>query len=104
MDYYDAIRHIEQRWRTEWRAQQRATKVGLPGDDPDRPLAEPEAFALLGVAPGCKPEELTKAYRRTASQWHPDRLDSMAPELRDYATRRMTRINEAYQKLKSRAG
>jgi hypothetical protein len=29
-----------------------------------------------------------------------DKLDSMAPELREYATRRTVRINEAYQKVK----
>jgi preprotein translocase subunit Sec63 len=41
------------------------------------------------------------AYHRTVSHWHPDKLETMAPELRDYATRRMVRINEAYQMVKS---
>ena len=31
----------------------------------------------------------------------PDKLEPMAPELKDYATRQTQRINEAYQKLKS---
>jgi curved DNA-binding protein CbpA len=35
------------------------------------------------------------------SEWHPDKLDSMAPALRDYATRHTARINEAYQMVKS---
>jgi hypothetical protein len=103
MDYYDAVRLIRQRGRIGERARQRAARVGLPGDDPDRPLGEPEAFALLGVAQGCTPEELAGAYHLTMSQWHPDKLDSMAPELREYATRRTVRINEAYQKLKPTA-
>jgi DnaJ-class molecular chaperone len=75
----------------------------LPGDDPDRPLGEPEAFALLGVAAGCTAEELAHAYHLTMSQWHPDKLEMMAPELREYATRRTVRINEAYQKVKPTA-
>ncbi len=100
MDYYDAVRLIRQRGRIGERARQRTARVGLPGDDPDRPLGEPEAFALLGVAPGCTPNELADAYHRAVSQWHPDKLDSMAPELRDYATRHTARINEAYQKVK----
>jgi len=41
------------------------------------------------------------AYHLTRSQWHPDKLETMAPELKDYATRQTVRINEAYQKLKS---
>jgi DnaJ-domain-containing protein 1 len=101
MDYYDAVRLIRQRGRTEERAKQRAARVGLPGDDPDRPLGEPEAHALLGVAPGCTSEELAHAYHLTMSQWHPDKLELMAPELREYATRRTVRINEAYQLVKS---
>jgi curved DNA-binding protein CbpA len=37
------------------------------------------------------------------SQWHPDKLETMAPELKDYATRQTQRINEAYQMLKTTA-
>jgi hypothetical protein len=69
--YGDAVRIIRQRQRTAERAQQRAARVGLPGDDPDRPLGEAEALALLGVAPGCTSEELAHAYHLTMSQWHP---------------------------------
>jgi curved DNA-binding protein CbpA len=41
------------------------------------------------------------AYHRAVSQWHRVKLETMAPELKDYATRQTQRINEAYQKLKS---
>jgi len=99
--YGDAVRLIRQRERIGERARQRAANVGLPGDDPDRPLGEAEALALLGVAAGCTSEELASAYHRAVSEWHPDKLDSMAPALRDYATRHTARINEAYQMLKS---
>jgi DnaJ-class molecular chaperone len=68
-----------------------------------KPVTESEAFALLGVAAGCTAEELSHAYHLTMSQWHPDKLEMMAPELREYATRRTARINEAYQKVKSTA-
>ena len=101
ISYGDAVRLIRQRGRIGERARQRAGRVGLPGDDPSRPLGEPEAFALLGVGQGCTPDELAHAYHQKMSQWHPDKLDSMAPELREYATRRTVRINEAYQLVKS---
>ncbi len=54
-------------------------------------------------APGCTLEELTRAYHRKVPEWHPDKLDTMAQELMDYATRRMARVNEAYQRLRRRA-
>jgi preprotein translocase subunit Sec63 len=60
--------------------------------------------ALLGVAPGCTADELAHAYHQKMSQWHPDKLETMAPELKDYATRQTQRINEAYQKVKSTTG
>ena len=41
------------------------------------------------------------AYHRAVSQWHRVKLETMAPALRDYATRQTARINEAYQMLKS---
>jgi len=56
-----------------------------------------ESYELLGVAAGCNPEELAAAYRRTIGQWHPDKVETMAQGLRDYATRRTARINEAYE-------
>lgn len=45
--------------------------------------------------------KLTRAYHRKVSEWHPDKLNTMAQELRDYATRRTARINEAYDRLRS---
>jgi hypothetical protein len=103
ISYGEAVRLIRQRGRIGERARQRAARAGLYDDDPTRPLAEPEAIALLGVAPGCRPDELAHAYHLTMSQWHPDKLETMAPELKDYATRQTQRINEAYQKLKPMA-
>ena len=100
ISYGDAVRLIRQRGRIGERARQRAGRVGLPGDDPSRPLGEPEAFALLGVGQGCTPDELAHAYHQKMSQWHPDKLETMAPELKDYATRQTQRINEAYQLVK----
>ena len=100
--YGDAVRLIRQRERIGERARQRAAKAGQPAE-PSRPLGEPEAFALLGVGQGCTPDELAHAYHLTMSQWHPDKLENMAPELKDYATRQTQRINEAYQKLKPMA-
>jgi DnaJ-domain-containing protein 1 len=95
MDYAKAVRLIEQ--------PQRASQSESAGQviDPNRPVTESEAFELLGVAPGCTADELSNAYRRTVTQWHPDKIETMAQELRDYATRQTARINEAYSKLKS---
>lgn len=48
------------------------------------------------------PEELAAAYHRTVGQWHPDKLDNMADDLKAYATKQTQRINEAFHLLRQR--
>ena len=95
MTYADAVRLIRLRQRTQGRPKEQAA------DDSSRPLTEAEAYELLGVSQACTPDELANAYRRKAMQRHPDKLETMADELKEYATRRTARLNEAYAKLKS---
>ena len=101
MAFGDAVCLIQQRQRVEERAKKRAARGDGHGSDPTGPVTQAEACELLGVSPGCTPEELARAYHRKVSEWHPDKLDTMARELREYATRRTARINEAYEKLRS---
>jgi curved DNA-binding protein CbpA len=48
-------------------------------------------YAILGVAPGSTADEVRKAYRRLALEWHPDRNQG-----RPEATERFKEISEAY--------
>ncbi|PJE57403.1 MAG: molecular chaperone DnaJ, partial [Candidatus Portnoybacteria bacterium CG10_big_fil_rev_8_21_14_0_10_38_18] len=50
-------------------------------------------YDVLGVSKNASQEELKKAYRKQALQWHPDRNKS--PE----AEKRFKEINEAYEVL-----
>lgn len=56
-----------------------------------------DPFALLGVSPDATPEELTRAYRRLAKEWHPDRLATSE------AAWRMAQINAAYDAARAHA-
>ena len=98
MDWGDAVALIRQRKRIAERAKARAAR----GEEPTGPVGQAEAYELLGVSEGSSPEELASAYHRKVLEWHPDRLnEAMAKELREYATRRTARINEAYDRLRS---
>jgi curved DNA-binding protein CbpA len=71
---------------------------------PNKPIgagSETDAYELLGVLPGCTPDELKKAYHKRVAEWHPDRLEGMAGELKEYANRQLALINAAYQRLAS---
>jgi len=95
-----AVRLIQQRQRVEERARKRGTRREQPTAEPSGPVTEAEAYGLLGVDSGCTPAELTRAYHRKVCEWHPDKLETMAQELRDHATRHLARINDAYERLR----
>ncbi len=96
--YCDAVALIRQRQRVN----ERARKRRADGFETTGPVTPTEACELLGVNPGCPPEELTAAYHRVIGQWHPDKLDTMADELKAFASKRTARLNEAFHLLRQR--
>ncbi len=58
--------------------------------------AKTDYYDILGVTKGASPEELKKAYRKQAMEWHPDRHKGSDKEA---AEKRFKEINEAYQIL-----
>ncbi len=60
-------------------------------------------YTLLGVDHTATREDVKAAYHRKVREWHPDRLENMAPELRAYANRELARINSAYEELSKNA-
>lgn len=55
-----------------------------------------DPFRVLGVSPAASEEEITKAYRRLAKQYHPDLNQGNAE-----AARKMSEVNAAYEQIKS---
>jgi molecular chaperone DnaJ len=58
-------------------------------------MAKQDFYELLGVAKGCGSEDLKKAYRKLAMQWHPDRNPGDKA-----AEQKFKDISEAYDVLK----
>ena len=54
-------------------------------------------YALLGMEPGCSPEQLREAHKQLVRRWHPDRFQE-GPE-RMWAEQKMAEINSAYQAI-----
>ncbi len=55
-----------------------------------------DPYKVLGVSPGASDEEIKKAYRRLAKQYHPDR-NGGDPE----AAKKMQEVNAAYEQIKN---
>lgn len=66
-----------------------------------RITAKPKSWhEILGVTQNCSEQELKTAYRRLVSKFHPDRFPSDQKDLVEQAVRKMTILNNAYQKGK----
>lgn len=66
-----------------------------------QPMTLKSACRLLGVTATSTRKEIRTAYRKMASQWHPDRLQFRTERVRRFATEQMAAINEAYHLLRS---
>lgn len=62
------------------------------------PLAA--AYGTLGITSAATPEQVRKAFRERALQYHPDKVAHMAPEFRAVAEQKMKELNDAYEKIK----
>lgn len=58
-----------------------------------------DPWQVLGVRRDASPEEIKKAYYELVKQYHPDRVNSLGPELQALAREKTTQLNRAYEQL-----
>lgn len=82
-------------------------KRGQAADASSSPAAD-DPWQVLGVARGASPNDVKRAYRRRAAQYHPDRVaDAVSrfadaevqQQLREWFSEQMRRVNDAYQTI-----
>ena len=64
-------------------------------------LRRDNPYAVLGLTDEASDAEIDQAYRRLISQYHPDRMNGAADELRRQAEVRAREINAAYDRIKT---
>ena len=57
-------------------------------------------YRVFGLDAEASDAELEQAYRRLISQYHPDRLQGAAPELRQQAEAKARELNAAYDRIR----
>ena len=69
------------------------------GPDPENQYA-----SILGLSGEFTIEDIKSAYRRSAAQNHPDKVNNLASDFLQLAERKMKEINKAYEYFKRRHG
>lgn len=70
--------------------------------EPKPDAAEPDPYAVLGVAEDASMDEIDAAYRRKMSDYHPDKVANAAAEIKALAETRAREINAAYEAIRKR--
>lgn len=88
-----------------------ATQMGISATDYQSLLSlyrthtdENWAYTALEIQPTATDDEVKKAYRRMAMKYHPDKVANAGEEIRQQATEKFRKINEAYEHIKKARG
>ncbi|MFQ5900170.1 MAG: TerB family tellurite resistance protein [Thermodesulfobacteriota bacterium] len=61
-------------------------------------------YTVLGIHQSASNDEIKRAYKQLATQYHPDKVAHLGGELVDFATAKFKEINGSYQTLKKERG
>jgi DnaJ like chaperone protein len=61
-------------------------------------------YAALGIDRKATSEEVKKAYKQMAAQYHPDKVAHLGPELVEFANKKFNEISKAYTSIKKARG
>lgn len=62
------------------------------------------SYKILGIEQSATDDEVKKAYRKLATQYHPDKVGYLGDDIKKSAEEKFRKINEAYESIKKERG
>jgi DnaJ like chaperone protein len=62
------------------------------------------AYSILGLEPTASDEEIKKAYRKMAIEYHPDKVAYLGEDVQRSANEKFKKLNQAYESIKKERG
>lgn len=62
------------------------------------------SYKILGVEPTASDDEIKKAYRKLAKEFHPDKVSYLGEDFKKTAEEKFKKINDAYEAIKNERG
>ncbi len=62
------------------------------------------AYKILGLDPKATDEDVKKAYRTLAKEYHPDKVSYLGEDIKKSAEEKFKKINDAYESIKNQRG
>ena len=97
-NYYNARQAFEREAKEQYSNKESSGTDSQPNQS-DVPK---DPYRVLNIDRNASDEEIKRAYRRLAGQYHPDKVQHLGEEFRKLAEKRFKEIEEAYRKLTSR--
>lgn len=66
--------------------------------------ADQNAYKILGIDKNASIDEIKKAYRKLAVEFHPDKVSYLGEDIRKNAEEKFRKVNEAFEKIKKEKG
>lgn len=81
-----------------------ATYIGLPKTEADSIFAQfrpsnDSNYRILGITPDATDEEVKKAYRKMAVQYHPDKVATLGEDVQKAAEEKFKAVSQAYEAI-----